>query len=334
MKTNNFSMLAGAALLALALACSKEDLTEEEYITADADFTKSVTADSSMTSMPDIFIDDPVLAGHASVSQNREDFIAYTYDRYNRLFTINYFRRNDGLVSSATDAASMTLYMQDRFIYSNTGRLVELLRYVRSIAEPQMTVVSVAKSYSYNKDGTLGLITTKWPGNPEMSEKYEYLEYDNMQHMIKRTVKQTSQSVIYYKYIYDRSGRLIQMAGFIEKGPVPLFYCDIFYDNRNNIERKDFYYPSPAASVVNNMYRAWVVKYKYDSYFNPFKDFGIPVSSLFEWMDLISPANITAIHFGNDPAGNSVFYSYKYNNLGYPVLRMRILPELTPYFSE
>jgi hypothetical protein len=145
--------------------------------------------------------------------------------------------------------------------------------------------------------------------------------------MIKKLIREPNQPTLYFSYSYDKSNRLIRIACHFNEIAHLHFVCDLFYDNNDNIERKVFYYPMlPAATNVNDVIRKWTVYYKYDLYSNPFRDLKLPVSSLFEWMDLISPNNITAIFFDNGTIDRMVFYRYRYNNAGYPVIRYRIRP--------
>jgi hypothetical protein len=179
-------------------------------------------------------------------------------------------------------------------------------------------------SYKYNKGGQLINIITRRPNSPIEWQKTEYLYYDKLGNMVEKIIKESYHEAYKFIYSYDKENRLIKIAGYRDETSCLHFICDLFYDNRDNIERKEFYYPSPLAISVNDVIRKWVVYYKYDNCFNPFKDLKLPVSSLFEWMDLISPSNITAISFDNSTIDRVVFYKYKYNNLDYPVLRYRV----------
>ncbi|MBN2480982.1 MAG: hypothetical protein JXB19_04520 [Bacteroidales bacterium] len=322
MKTKRMKVFASALLFMLAFACEQDDLTDDEYDQMHSGDLKSVTTDTTMVVVPDIVVEDSILITHASVSQYREDYITYTYDRYGRLFNINYFRRNIGITTSAADIAPRYVYMQDRFVYNNAGRLAEILRYDRTNT-PQLTNVRVRKNYKYNTAGQLAVIVTNWPNAAEDREKIEYLYYDKTGNMVKKAVKEPDRPPYYFTYTYDRSGRLVKIAGYHDESDVLQFICHLYYDNRNNIERKAFYYPAPLAASVNDVIRKWVVYYKYDNAINPFRDFNLPVSSLFEWMDVISPNNVTAIVFDNGSLERAVCYKYRYNNFGYPVLRLR-----------
>jgi hypothetical protein len=170
MKTRKMKFFVSAMTLLLALACEQNDLTDDEYAQTDAAFLKSMPADTSFQAVPDIVLEDTILQRHAVVSQYREDYVSYTYDRYGRLFNINYIKRNAGITSAAADVAARVVTMQDRFVYNNAGRLAEILRYNRTNT-PQLTNVTVRKSYKYNSAGQLSVIVTNWPSGPTDREK-------------------------------------------------------------------------------------------------------------------------------------------------------------------
>jgi hypothetical protein len=327
MKKAKFRFLPMLSALLLAMACEQQYPTESENIQAEDGYLKSMAEDSLFTDVPDVVIDDTILQDHALVSQYCENFLTYTYDRWGRLDYINYFRRLPAL--QLNDAACFPghVYMRDKFVYGNTGRLVELLRYSSIFTDntcPSATNLIVLKTYIYNATGQLAEIHTRRPNNQVTWEKVEYLYYDRSGNMVRRLVKLPDHRPYAFSYLYDKSNRLVRITGYNDENTCLRFVCNLYYDNRNNIERKEFYYPSPLATSAADMIRKWVVFYKHDRYNNPFYDFRLPVSSLFEWMDIVSPSNITAISFENDVADRAVFYRYRYNNLGYPVVRYRI----------
>ena len=63
--------------------------------------------------------------------------------------------------------------------------------------------------------------------------------------------------------------------------------------------------------------------YKYDDAINPFREFSLPLTSLLEWMDESSPGNITGLELDNGTEQNTIYYKYRYNDYGNPVLRFR-----------
>jgi hypothetical protein len=323
MKRSNLSYLVILSLLVLALACEKEYPSENESIEpADNELLKSLAGDSEMEVAPDILVADTILLDHASVSQCREHFLAYTYDRSNRLDYISYIRRNSVIAQTNDDYYPGHIFMRDKFIYRNDGRLMELVRY--GIPEKtRNSRLELTKSFKYDSLGQLVQIVTRRPDLANLWDKLESLYYDNRGNMVRRIVKMANQRLSYYNYSYDRSDRLIKIAGYTATANYLRFVCEIHYDANNNIERKDFYFPSPAATSARDVTRKWSVFYRYDKYQNPFHDMKLPVSSLFEWMDVISPSNITAIALDNGSTDRSVFYTYRYNNLMYPVLRYR-----------
>lgn len=323
MKTRKMSFFISALVVLLAFSCEQGDLTDDDYDPTGDVFLKSLTSDSLIQVVPDIVIEDKVLQEYAEISQYHEDYITYTYDRYGRLFCINYFKRNSGIASNSSDAAQRYVYMQDRFMYNAAGRLSELLRYSRTYST-QMTYVTVRKSYAYNGAGQLSEIGTQWLSGTGERERIEYLYYDQLGNMVKRVVRDPDGKPYAIKYTYDRSDRLIRIEGYHDESSALRFVCELYYDARNNISRKEFYYPSPLAVSVADVVRKWVVHYKYDADINPFRDLNLPVSSLFEWMDLISPGNVSAIIFNNGSTNRAVFYKYRYNDFGYPILRLRV----------
>jgi YD repeat-containing protein len=323
MKTTKLKSLLILSALLLTLACERENLTESENNQPDEEFLKTMDLDSLVSDVPDIVVDDPVLQDQASVSQCHENLLTYTYDRQGKLDFISYFRNNAITTAASADPVQSFAYMRDKFIYNNVGQLIELRKYAMT-EQPQLTSLYLTKSYKYNTSGLLEQIITRMPGNFSSWDKFEFLFYDKSGLMIRKVVKESNLPSRILSYAYDKSGRLIKITCYSSESSRLLFICDLFYDNLNNIERKEFYYPLPNAASITDVIRKWVVYYKYDTYINPFHDFKLPVSSLFEWMDLVSPDNITAISFNNGAFDTFVFYKYHYNNLGYPVLRYRI----------
>jgi len=311
------------ALALVVMACEKESLTYNEDREADGLKMATLPGDTSISVIPDIVIDDSVLQNNAFVSQYCEDFLTYTYDRAGRLAYINYIKRNTPQPVSSSDIASRYVYMQDKFVYSNTGKLIELTRFNLAY-NSFLTSIMVTKSYKYNQSGKLAVIITRWPNSPAGWEKTEYLYYDNLGNMVEKIIKDPDNGLYKFIYSYDKENRLIRMAGYGDESSRLHFVCNLFYDSMDNIERKEFYYPYPWAASVNDVERRWVVYYKYDNCLNPFRDFKLPVSSLFEWMDVISPSNITAISFNSNSIDRVVFYKYRYNTPNYPVLRYRV----------
>jgi hypothetical protein len=184
----------------------------------------------------------------------------------------------------------------------------------------------VSKSYRYNKFGKLTVIFTRKPGSPVEWQRVECLYYDRAGNMVKKMVKESNVRPYYFSYEYDNLNRLVRIRGYRDESSALRFICGLFYDAEDNIEKIEFYYPTPLASSVNDVIRKWVVYYNYDKFHNPFRDLKLPVHTLFEWMDLISPANISSISFDNGTVDRSVFYKYRYNNSGYPVIRYRVSP--------
>jgi len=337
MKRTNLILLLFAWVCLIAVSCEKEYPAENETIESDDELLKSLADDSTLEIAPDISITDSILQDHASVSQCREHLLSYTYDRWNRLDRISYITRNAVISTANSDRFPGFIHMQDKFIYSNDGRLSQLIRY-RMFEKPGICRPELTKTYTYNASEQLVKIITKRADLTNIWNKVEYLSYDNRGNMVKRVVTIASIRASWYEYIYDRSDRLVRIIGYMAPMPVVSnaetdatkfirFICDIHYDVQNNIERKDFYYPFRQTTSVNDVTRNWSVYYKYDEGNNPFHDLKLPVSSLLEWMDVISPSNISAISFDNGTIERSVFYSYRYNNLMYPVLRYRINAE-------
>lgn len=327
MKNNLFSVTASLMILALTGACTHEEAIREEDTQSDDAILKSAVADSSLSPIPEITVEDSVLLDLGQVSQNREDFIYYVYDRSGRLTGLNYYRRNTDPATDAAETASVDSYMSDRFEYNPAGRLAEMVRYARSTGLRPNEIVMI-RSYLYDKNGNLVVIATKRPDSDISRAKTEHLEYDSLGQMIRKTVKQAGVAVRLYKYAYDKAGLLVNIACYRVNANLPCYFCKLNYDNRGNIESKEFFYPLPMAASIQDVYRKWVVKYRYDTYYNPFREFKLPVSSLNEWMDLISPGNMTAAYFNDGSTSKAVFYKYRYNDLGYPVLRARIRPDL------
>jgi hypothetical protein len=310
---------------AVILACEQDNFTDSETGLSEDAFLKSVESDTSIADVPDIVVDDSVLLDEALVSQYRENLLTYTYNRWGRLDCINYVAKATISGPAETNAVHRFVYMRDKFVYDNTGRLTELQRW--SFTEsPQITRPELTKLYKYNAKGQLEQIITRKLGQSYKWDQFEFLYYDLSGNMIRRLVKSPNQQPRYFSYLYDKSNRLISITGYSNEASRLRFRCDLFYDNVNNIERKEFYFPLPWAANANDVLRKWVVYYRYDTCNNPFRDLKLPVSSLFEWMDLLSPANICAIAFYNETADRAVFYKYRYNALGYPVLRYRIIP--------
>jgi hypothetical protein len=326
MKKEKVKIMVFAFILALALACEKEDFTFEgvKEKSATGDFSKR--EDTTIPVLPDILIEDSTLCIHASVSQLNEDYLTYLYNRAGKVAVINYFKRYAVTSASITAVTARKPYMSDRFIYDNTGKLIELSRLDLTF-NPSVTNFRMVKKYKYGTAGLLTEIITQKPGSPVEWEKNELLYYDKSGRLTSRIVKESYQPLYYFKYGYDDLNRLISIAGYQDDASQKNFVCNLFYDNRNNIERKEFFYLSlPTAS--SDMVIRWVVYYKYDGFRNPFKNLRLPVSSLFDWMDVVSPCNITSISFNNSYTDNNidrfVMYKYRYNSMGFPVMRYRV----------
>ena len=326
MKTKTSKLVVILSGLTLVIACEKENLTSTvENEEKSAGQVNVPVKDSVLSQVPDIVIDDPDLQNNALVSQCGEDYLTYLYDRYGRISSIRYVNRNARVPAASSDLIFRNVYMVDRFVYNNSGRLSELIRFNPQINSSPNTLM-IIKNYRYDRWGKLILITTRKPGGPFDWNRTEYLYYDRSGNMIKKMVREFNGQLHYFSYEYDKSNRLIRISAYQDAASVLRFICDLFYDSNDNIERAEFYYNSPLASNARDMIRKWVVYYKYDDHYNPFRDLKLPVLSLFEWMDLISPANITAISFQNGIADRMVFYKYRYNNLGYPLIRYRVSP--------
>ena len=324
MKTKKMKFLMIASILALAVtACEKESFTNNEDAESGNQKMAAELEDTSISVIPDVVVNDSVLLNNAFVSQYCEDFLTYSYDRYGRLAYINYIKRSTLQPVSSSVVSSRYVYMRDKFVYGFAGKLVELIRFNLTVNSSQVSIM-VTKSFKYNKSGKLAVIITRRPYSPVAWEQTEYLYYDNLGNMVEKIVKEPYNSLYKFIYSYDKENRLIRLAGYRDEASRLHFICDLYYDNLDNIERKEFYYPYPWAASVNDVVRKWVVYYKHDNCFNPFRDFKLPVSSLFEWMDVISPANITAISFNNNPVDRVVYYKYRYNTMNYPVLRYRV----------
>jgi hypothetical protein len=324
MKTRKIEFLMMVSFLALTvMACQKDPVSVNQDREADALQLAALSKDTAVSVVPDIVLDDSVLLDNATVSQYSEDFLSYTYDRSGRLAYINYIKRNTIQPVTSTDLTPRYIYMRDKFSYGNAGRLIQLIRFnVTSNSNAER--ISVTKNYKYNKSGQLYEIITRRPNAPVAWEQTEFLYYDNLGNMVEKLIREPFTRPYKFIYSYDKENRLIRIAGYRYESARLHFICELFYDNMNNIERRVFYYPYPWATSVNDVVRKWVANYKYDSRYNPFKDFKLPVSSLFEWMDVISPDNITAISFNNEPVFRAVYYKYRYNSLDYPVLRYRL----------
>jgi len=323
MKTQKIRFLLIACTLAwVVMACEKEVPTGIGVNDEDVANLNALPEDTSITVIADIVVEDSVLQKNASVSQCSEDFLTYSYDRGGRLAYINYIRRNALQPGTANSLSARYVYMRDKFVYSNTGKLAELVRFGLTY-NSSVTGIITTRSYKYNKVGKLAVIVTRTMNRPVDWVKTEYLYYDNLGNMVEKIVNEPVSRPIKYIYSYDKENNLTRIALYRDNASGLQFICDLFYDSKGNIERKEFFYPRPWAASVNDVVRKWVVFYRYDDCYNPFRDFKLPVSSLFEWMDVISPANITAISLNNDPVALSVHYKYRYNNLNYPVLRYR-----------
>ena len=325
MKAANLRILLFLSVFALAMACEKENLTEGENAQPEDGLLKSLEVDTEIADIPDIVVDDSILRNEAIVSQYDENLLAYTYDRSGRLDFISYIRRCAITPAADVNLVPRYVYMRDKFVYGNSGLLMELHRYSLS-DRPQTTNLDLVKYFKYNALGQLETIITRRPNTSYKWDMFEFLVYDLSGNMIRKVIKAPNQPTHYFSYAYDKLNRLMRVTSYTDEFSRLRFVCDIFYDNFDNIERKEFYYPLTTASSVNDIIRKWVVYYKYDSYNNPFKDLKLPVSSLFEWMDLVSPNNIRAIQFENGSIDRMVFYKYRYNGAGYPVLRYRISP--------
>jgi hypothetical protein len=325
MKKANLKLIFILLVFAIALACEQDNFTDSEMVLPESDYLKSVESDTSIADVPDIVVNDSVLSDLALVSQYRENLLTYTYDKWGRLECINYAAKAAVSGSEGNNAVPRFVYMRDKFLYNNTGRLVELQRSGYT-EKPQITRLEMVKLYKYNAKGQLEQIITRRSALSYKWDQFEFLYYDQAGNMIRKLVKAPDRPACIFSYLYDRSNRLITITGFSNNASRLRFRCDLFYDNFNNIERKEFYYPLPWAVSVNDVVRKWVVYYKYDNNNNPFRDLKLPVSSLFEWMDLISPSNIRAVAFDNGTIDRMVFYKYRYNALGYPILRYRISP--------
>jgi hypothetical protein len=323
MKTLKKKFLVIASVLVLIIACEKDVLNNKEDYGDDPSLKQAMIEDTTLEVVNDIVVDDTILQSHALVSQYCEDYLTYTYDRAGRLVYVNYIKRN--LISPviSSDVAPRYVYMRDKFVYSNTGKLMELQRYNLAY-NSTITSLVMKKSYKYNKGGQLISIITSKPNSRIEWEKIEYLYYDELGNMVEKIIRQSYNRMFKFIYSYDKENRLIKIIGYQEDKTYLYFMCNLFYDSRDNIERKEFYYPVITAASVNDVIRKWVVYYRYDDAFNPFKDLKLPVSSLFEWMDVISSGNITAISFDSNTINKVVFYRYRYNSLYYPVLRYRV----------
>jgi len=310
----------------LAVACEKENLTESKTLQPEEELLKSLEGDTAIADVPDVVVDDTILREQALVSQCHENLLTYTYDRSGRLDYISYIRKNTITPEADVNLVPRYAYMRDKFVYGNSGQLMELHRF--SITEyPQITRIDLVKYFKYNSAGQLEQIITRRPDASYKWDRFEFLYYDQSGNMVRKLIKEPNRPTVYFSYSYDKLNRLIRIACYSNELTSLHFICDLFYDNYDNIERKEFYYPVlPTATSVNDMIRKWVVHYKYDTFNNPFKDLKLPVASLFEWMDLVSPNNIRAISFDNGSIDRMVFYKYRYNNAGYPILRYRISP--------
>lgn len=326
MKKANLKFMFIVSVLILTVACEKENLTESVTPQPEEELLKSLEGDTAIADVPDVVVDDTILRDQALVSQCHESLLTYTYDRSGRLDYISYIRKC--AITPVADVNTLTrcVYMRDKFVYGNSGQLMELHRF--SITEkPQTTRLDLVKYFKYNSAGQLEQIITRRPDVSYKWDRFEFLYYDQSGNMVRKLIKTPNQATQYFSYSYDKDNRLIRIACYTNEFSGLRFVCNLFYDMYDNIERKEFYFPMfPATTNVNDVVRKWVVHYKYDSYNNPFKDLKLPVSSLFEWMDLISPNNIGAILFDNGSMDRMVFYRYRYNHAGYPVLRYRISP--------
>jgi len=323
MKTLKKKFLIIASVLILIIACEKDVLNNKEDYGEDTSLKQAMVDDTTLEVVSDIVIDDTILQNYAFVSQYFEDYLTYTYDRAGRLAYVNYVKRNMISPVVTSDVAARYVYMRDKFVYGNTGRLMELERY-NLIYSSTVTNLMMRKSYKYNKEGQLVSIITCKPGSRSDWEKIEYLYYDELGNMVEKIIKDPDSGLRKLIYSYDKENRLIRIAGYSDDRACLYFICNLFYDNRDNIERKEFFYPTITAASVNDVIRKWTIYYRYDDAYNPFKDLKLPVSSLFEWMDVISPGNITAVSFDNNTVDKVVFYRYRYNSHDYPVLRYRV----------
>jgi hypothetical protein len=306
-------------------ACNKDILTEDSALAADTLITLDALPEDTIV-VPDVVVDDTILLDNSRISQCREDYLTYTYDRSHRLVYINYLKRP--VISTASDPAS-GIYMRDEFLYNSLNQLAGLVRY-NMLPSPDKVNPIVKKSYTYNKSGQLTEIVTSFARLPKFIV-YEYLLYDNLGNMVKKEVKRTDGTFALYYYTYDKENRLVMIKGFRGNSFV-YFVCKLTYDDRNNVASKEFYYPPVITTSSDDVVRRWVVHYKYDTYTNPFRKINLPVSTLFEWMDEISPNNITVIWFSNDIISNGIFYKYKYNDWGLPILRVRTSPDIEADF--
>lgn len=326
MKKANLKFLLFLSALLLAIACEKEKLTESDNPQPEDSFLKSLEGDTAIPDIPDVVVDDTILQNLALVSQCGENLLTYTYDRSGRLDYISYIRKCAITPASDVNLVPRYAYMRDKFVYGNSGRLAELQRYTLT-ERPQRNRLNQVKYFKYNSIGQLEQIITRKPDLSYKWDKFEYLFYDQSGNLIRKIVREPGQPAHIFGFSYDTSNRLTRITGYFYEINRLRFVCDLFYDNQDNIERKEFYYPKMTTTTnANDVIRKWVVFYKYDNYNNPFKDLKLPVASLFEWMDLVSPDNIRAILFDNGSIDRMVYYKYRYNNVGYPVLRYRISP--------
>ncbi len=325
MKTAKMKFLFTLSVLAIAVACEKEAMIESDNPPSEAELLKSLETDTAISDIPDVVVEDSVLTDQALVSQYHENLLTYTYDRSGRLDYISYFRRCAITPASDVNLVPRYIFMRDKFIYNSSGQLAELQRF--SLTEkPQICSMGIVKYYKYNSAGKLEQIITRRPNASYKWDRLEFLYYDQSGNLVRKLIRGANMLPVCLIYAYDKPGRLVSITCFINGFTRPGFVCNLFYDSFNNIERKEFYYPLPAATSVNDVFRKWVVYYKFDVYNNPFRNLKLPVGSLFEWMDLISPDNITAIMFDNGTVERMVHYKYRYNDAGYPVVRYRISP--------
>jgi len=326
MKTKASQLLVILSGLTMVIACEKENLTTQaENDEKSAGSMNVQVNDSVLSDVPDIVIGDPDLQAYALVSQCGEDYLNYQYDRYGRLSSIRYIRRNTITPATSADLASKNVYMVDRFVYNSMGRLSELSRFNPAISTVNTSLMTV-KNYRYNNNGQLVLIMTRRPFSPNAWTRIESLYYDRSGNMVKKVVKEPYRKTFYFNYEYDKSNRPVRITVYRDELSSLRFVCCLYYDPDENIERMEFFYPSRPASAVDDVIRKWVVYYKYDEYYNPFRDLKLPTGSLFEWMDQVSPSNVAAISFDNGTADKVIYYRYRYNNLGYPVVRYRVRP--------
>ncbi|MBN2612588.1 MAG: hypothetical protein JXB00_13615 [Bacteroidales bacterium] len=297
-------------MLLILAACEKEDMVINPDLTGTGqnsfEVPLLVQSDNITETNP-----ETISPADRYVTVANHETLKYSYDKNGRLAWIFYYVNTaDELAASNSQVVPA---MTDRFEYNTNGRLALLLRSSHNSATDNPVI---RKSYIYDRSGKLVQIITE---KSELSVsntdhlQIEQLFYTNTGLLYRKDVK-TPDGKHYFLYKHDENNRLKIEALFTPEGAAK-YYCVFNYDAYDNVAWKEYFYPNSTTDAVSG----WIEKFEYDRNPNPYKDMKLPVSSLFENMDVISGNNFTMIA---NPI-KTVYFRYKYEINGYPILRVR-----------